>query len=95
MGDCFDVIRGFDTGAFQRILHDPPVLALAGQLYSLRFYEELARVLSIRGRLFHYIGNPGSRSGHQTTEGVIRRLRQAGFARIRRAPRAFGVVASK
>jgi predicted methyltransferase len=95
MGDSFDLIREFSAGSFNRILHDPPVFALAGHLYSGEFYRELARVLTDRGRLFHYIGNPDSPSGRKVTQGVIRRLKAAGFSWVKRAPRAFGVVAGK
>jgi predicted methyltransferase len=48
-----------------------------------------------RSQLFHYIGDPESKSGRSITAGVIRRLEQAGFRQVRRAPRAFGVVAVK
>jgi len=96
IGDSFDEIENFPEGSFSRIIHDPPYLSLAGDLYSLEFYRELHRILSHRkGRLFHYIGDPESKSGKSTTAGVIRRLEQAGFQRIERAPRAFGVVAHK
>ena len=41
------------------ILHDPPRFGIAGELYSQGFYyEQLARILKRRGRLFHYTGSP-------------------------------------
>jgi len=95
IGDSFDEIASFPEGAFTRIIHDPPYFSLAGDLYSLEFYRQACRVLSRNGRLFHYIGDPESKSGRSATAGVIKRLEQAGFHRIERAPRAFGVVASK
>lgn len=95
IGDSFDVIQEFETGAFTRILHDPPVFSLAGDLYSGEFYKELHRVLRSGGRLFHYVGDPESKSGRSVTAGVMRRLQQAGFREIRKSPRAFGVVAVK
>lgn len=95
IADIYELIRELDDGAFDRIIHDPPTLSLAGELYSEAFYRELNRVLDRRGRLFHYIGDPSSRSGRRTTDGVIRRLLAAGFERVRRAPRAFGVVAQR
>jgi predicted methyltransferase len=45
--------------------------------------------------LFHYVGDPESRSGSRITRGVMRRLQEAGFKRVVRQPRAFGVVAYK
>lgn len=95
MGDSYDVVAGLEDGSFTRIIHDPPVLALAGDLYSTDFYVELLRILRSGGKLFHYIGDPESKSGHGVTAGVIRRLEQAGFRTILRAPRAFGVTAIK
>jgi hypothetical protein len=95
IGDSFEEIAAFPEGSFSRVIHDPPYLSLAGDLYSLDFYHEAFRVLTRNGRMFHYIGDPESKSGRSTTAGVIKRLEQAGFRRIERAPRAFGVVASK
>ena len=95
IGDSFEELRKLDGSSFSRIIHDPPAFSLAGDLYSEIFYRELFRVLRERGRLFHYIGNPESKSGHNTTVGAVRRLRQAGFTRIFPEPKAFGVVAIK
>lgn len=93
IADIYELIQDLDEGSFDRIIHDPPTLSLAGELYSEAFYRECYRVLARRGRLFHYVGDPASRSGRRTTEGVIRRLQAAGFERVRRAPKAYGVVA--
>ena len=95
IGDSFDVIETLDQAQYSCIIHDPPVFSLAGHLYSSDFYAELYRVLRRRGRLFHYVGNPESKSGRNITLGVIRRLKQAGFSRVAEQPRAFGVVAYK
>ena len=95
IGDSFDEIANFADGTFTTILHDPPYFRLAGDLYSLDFYRQAWRTLSRNGRLFHYIGDPESKSGRSVTPGVIKRLEQAGFRRVERAPRAFGVVARK
>jgi predicted methyltransferase len=95
VGDSFDVIQAFEKGSFTRLLHDPPVFSLAGDLYSGEFYTELYRVLRSGGRLFHYVGDPQSKSGRNVTAGVMRRLQQAGFREVRKARRAFGVVAVK
>jgi predicted methyltransferase len=95
MGDAFDEIEQFDAESFSTILHDPPMFSLAGDLYSLAFYQQAFRVLKPSGRIFHYIGDPESKSGARVTAGVIRRLQEAGFKRVIRAPRAFGVVAHK
>jgi predicted methyltransferase len=93
VGDSYDVIQEFPNGTFDRIVHDPPAFSLAGHLYSQDFYLEMARVLRPKGRVFHYVGNPDSRSGRNITRGVKRRLEAAGFSTVRPQPRAFGVVA--
>jgi hypothetical protein len=93
VADVGELVEELEDGSFDRIIHDPPTMSLAGDLYSEAFYRELYRVLDRRGRLFHYIGDPDSRSAGRLTEGVIRRLQAAGFERVRRAPKAFGVVA--
>jgi predicted methyltransferase len=95
IGDAFDEIERFDPESFSTIIHDPPMFSLAGDLYSLAFYQQAFRVLKPNGRIFHYIGDPESKSGARVTSGVIRRLPEAGFKRVSRAPRAFGVVAYK
>lgn len=93
LGDSRDLLPEFPDGSFDVILHDPPMFSLAGELYALDFYHELRRVLKSRGRLFHYIGNPASKSGAVVTRGVIRRLQEAGFTHVSPRPDAFGVTA--
>ena len=95
IGDTFDLISEFGDGVFTRIVHDPPMFNLAGELYSLEFYRQLTRVLRPSGRIFHYVGNPASKSGSGVTRGVMRRLYEAGFKRVKPYPSAFGVVAYK
>jgi len=95
LGDSYDVVEELNEGSFQRVIHDPPAFSLAGHLYSGEFYAELHRVLGRGGRLFHYIGDPESKSGRGITRGVMRRLQEAGFERVVRRPQAFGVIAYK
>lgn len=95
VGDSFEHVAQMETARFTRVIHDPPVFSLAGDLYSGTFYRELYRVMRNRGVLFHYVGDPESKSGRNITAGVIRRLEEAGFRQVRKAPRAFGVVATK
>jgi predicted methyltransferase len=95
IGDAYDEVETFAEERFSRIIHDPPMFSLAGHLYATEFYRELYRILTPKGRLFHYIGNPASKSGGNVTRGVVRRLQEAGFRRIKPRPQAFGVVAYK
>ena len=95
MGDAFEVVSTFEDESFSRILHDPPVFSLAGELYSGVFYQQLFRVLKRGGRMFHYIGDLNSKSSGTISRGVLRRLQEAGFLRVVRRREAFGVVAYK
>ena len=95
IGDSADVVPELPAEHFTQAIHDPPMFSLAGHLYSTAFYRELWRVLRHRGKLYHYIGNPASKSGKNVTRGVMRRLEEAGFVRVRPVPRAFGVIAFK
>ena len=95
IGNCVDIICEFASGSFSSIIHDPPAASLAGNLYSQEFYDQLFRVLLPGKKLFHYIGDPGTRSGERVTTGVMRRLHNAGFRQVIRKPVAFGAVALK
>jgi len=80
-GDISEAIVALPANAVDAILHDPPRFGIAGELYSQAFYDQLARVLRRRGRLFHYTGAPNRlTSGRDVPAEVARRLRQAGFA---------------
>jgi predicted methyltransferase len=73
------------------VLHDPPRFGIAGELYSQAFYDQLARVLRRKGRLFHYTGAPNRlTTGRDVPAEVARRLQRAGFTT---EPRLDGVLA--
>jgi uncharacterized protein len=79
-GDVALAVRAMADSSCDAILHDPPRFALAGELYSQAFYDQLARVLKPGGRLFHYTGSPNRlTSGRDVPDEVARRLRRAGF----------------
>lgn len=93
VGSSYDLVQEMADSSFERIIHDPPTLSLAGELYSAEFYWHLHRLLSRGGRLFHYVGDPSSKSGRGVTRGVARRLADVGFRRVVPRPEAFGLVA--
>jgi uncharacterized protein len=79
-GDVTERIKTFQDASFDSILHDPPRFGIAGELYSQAFYDQLARVINRRGRLFHYTGAPNRlTSGRDVPREVAKRLTLAGF----------------
>lgn len=93
LGDTHDVVNGFRDDCFDAIIHDPPMFSLAGELYSGEFYGRLHRILSRGGKLFHYVGDPASKSSGSVTRSVVKRLKEVGFRDVTLRPEAFGVVA--
>lgn len=90
----FDEIKMFKNNMFDAVIHDPPRLSLATELYSLEFYKQLFRVLKKDGKLYHYTGSPGSRFRKvNLAKNVSKRLRDAGFKDIKKAH--YGLTAKK
>ena len=79
--DVCQQIATLQAASVDAILHDPPRFGIAGELYSQQFYDQLARVLKRRGKLFHYTGSPNKlTSGRDVPNEVATRLRRAGFS---------------
>ena len=91
--DVAEQITSLPDSCVDAILHDPPRFGIAGELYSQGFYNQLARVIRRKGRLFHYTGTPNKlTSGRDVPGEVAHRLRQAGFVTELRGD---GVLATK
>jgi predicted methyltransferase len=95
IADITAAIMAMEDRGFDAVLHDPPTVSLAGDLYGGALYRELFRVLRPGGSLFHYVGNLQSKAGGTAGKGVMRRLREAGFARVTPRPEAFGYTAQR
>ncbi len=95
IGDVVEEVERFYDASFARIVHDPPMFALGGDLYSGDFYAELFRILKPGGKLFHYIGDLNSSSGSRVSRGVVERLKRSGFRQVTPRPEAFGLVTAK
>ncbi|MEO8309062.1 MAG: SAM-dependent methyltransferase [Pseudomonadota bacterium] len=79
-GDIVEQVALQPGNSVDAILHDPPRFGIAGELYSQAFYDQLARVLRVRGLLFHYTGSPNKlTSGRDVPREVTKRLEKAGF----------------
>ena len=94
LGDSSFMAEIFPPKTFNVIIHDPPTFQLAGDLYAQTLYKTFHRILKEDGRMFHYIGNPDSRSGATVGRGVVTRLENAGFS-VKPKGSAFGVLAKK
>jgi predicted methyltransferase len=78
--DVTQAVATLASNSVDAVLHDPPRFGIAGELYSQDFYDQLARVLKRRGKLFHYTGTPNKlTSGRDVPNEVAIRLRNAGF----------------
>jgi predicted methyltransferase len=79
--DVVDVLKEFEDGHFDSIIHDPPRFSLAGELYGEKFIRDLNRILSAGGRIVFYTGEPyRAGRGRNFIAGVEKRLRKARFA---------------
>ncbi|MFT5721535.1 MAG: putative methyltransferase [Motiliproteus sp.] len=95
-GSSYELIVTMASASFDAVVHDPPRFSLAGELYGEVFYREIFRVLRRGGRLFHYTGNPHLLTkGSSFVDGVVRRLKAAGFTKVVRVERLMGVSAQK
>ena len=95
-GSSFELIGTMPAISFDSVIHDPPRFSLAGELYSEQFYREIYRVLRRGGRLFHYTGNPHVvKKGSSFVDGVIHRLKAAGFRNVKKVEHLMGVSAQK
>jgi predicted methyltransferase len=95
IGDVFWEVQKFNDKYFNFIIHDPPRISIAPELYSLEFYRQLFRILKDNGRVLHYVGRPGVRQGKNYLKGMIERLRLAGFSRIKKVEYALSLVLEK
>ena len=92
--NVFDEIKVFKSNMFDVVIHDPPRLSLATELYSLDFYKQIYRVLKNNGKLYHYTGSPGSKYRKINLAGnVSKRLKQVGFKNIEKVH--YGLRANK
>ncbi|OGD61296.1 hypothetical protein A3K78_02710 [Candidatus Bathyarchaeota archaeon RBG_13_52_12] len=96
LGDSFQIVDALPLGFFDWVIHDPPRLNHAGNLYSEEFYTKLYRVMAEDGRLFHYTGEPRSKYRRVDLQrGVQRRLRAVGFRGTEYHPDIMGIICEK
>jgi len=93
-GDISEKIKEFETASFDFIIHDPPRISRAPQLYSIDFYRQCKRVLKPKGKIYHYTGSLGAKTrGRNVAAEVSKRLSIASFANIRHIFKLQGLIA--
>lgn len=92
LGDVYAVLEGASPGSFDAILHNPPPVDLAGELYAADLYRLFLRALRPGGKLFHHVGNPEGPALRRAWQGVRLRLEEVGFAPVQARREAFGMV---
>ncbi len=93
--NSFDFVKSTKSNFFNFVIHDPPRFSLSPELYSQEFYNNLFRIMKRRSKLFHYVGSPGSKQGKNYTKGISKRLKLAGFKKIKIVDEARGLLAFK
>jgi hypothetical protein len=93
--NVYETIKSLNDKEFDLILHDPPNVKIEGDLYSLKFYKELHRVLKTGGVVYHFVGGGRVSREYKVNylRGVVNRLSEAGFKKVQKGYR--GVIAVK
>jgi predicted methyltransferase len=94
-GSIAELITQFPGGSFSAVIHDPPRISHAPELYSASFYAELFRVCRKDARIFHYVGSVGKGKGRHIERDAMERLAAAGFRHQAYSARLQGIFASK
>jgi len=81
-GDISHGIKQFKNSFFHCVIHDPPTLKLAPELYQNEFYNEIYRVLKENGKLYHYVPMPGISKGKDFSKVIEYKLKEAGFHKL-------------
>ncbi|MDO8428297.1 MAG: methyltransferase domain-containing protein [Candidatus Diapherotrites archaeon] len=94
-GNIFEEIQTFPDNFFDFIIHDPPSIKIASELFSEKFYFQMFRVLKSKGQGFHYTGNTGIVRGKNLKKTVLTKLKNAGFRNLELTEDIGGVIFKK
>jgi len=86
-----DGIKKLKSNYFDRIIHDPPTVSFAPELYEEAFYEELFRVAKKGAILYHYCPNPGKTKGGLFWPTIQKRLEKTGFKNCKYGEKSSGI----
>lgn len=95
LGDASKVLTELSEEGFMAIIHDPPSMIHAPELYTIELYREMYRLLKRGGRLAHFVGPTVPRAkGMDLVQVVSKRLKSVGFT-VRVDKEVVGVLAVK
>lgn len=95
LGDVSKVVPELSDRGFMAIIHDPPSITQAPELYAAELYEEMYKLLEGGGRLVHFVGPTISRTrGMDLIQAISKRLRSIGFT-VKVDKELMGIVATK
>ncbi|MFH1771586.1 MAG: hypothetical protein ABH872_02110 [Candidatus Omnitrophota bacterium] len=93
--DVTEGIEKFGKNYFDSIIHDPPTFKLSPDLYSIKFYGQLLRVLKSGKYMFHYTPLYKVKQGYDFPSRVKGNLKKAGFKIISFSQEACGWLCKK
>jgi predicted methyltransferase len=91
----FEGVKKISDCSIDGIIHDPPTVSFAPDLYSKEFYKELFRVLKPNKLIYHYCPNPGKTKGKEFWRSIKKRLAETGFKNINYLEKSSGIAAEK
>ncbi|MDD3297060.1 MAG: MnmC family methyltransferase [Candidatus Omnitrophica bacterium] len=93
--DASEGIKQFPGEYFDCVIHDPPTLKLAGELFSNEFYSQVKRVLRPKAKFFHYTPLYKIKQGFKLSDSIKKRLAKQGFRNIAYSEAACGLLCEK
>ena len=93
--DVYKGIKSLGDCCFDCIIHDPPTLRLAEELFSKDFYFQVFRILKKGGRFFHYTPLYKVKSGFDFPAKIKKNLQVTGFRKIEYSKKAGGLICQK
>ncbi len=83
LSNVLDFIQSLPENYLDFVIHDPPRFALASDLYSIKFYSHLYRTLKMKGKIYHYTGNPNQKTRKVSLQQQSQSLlKQVGFRKV-------------
>jgi predicted methyltransferase len=91
----FEAIKKIHNNYYDAVIHDPPTVSFAPELYTTEFYINLHRILKNGARGYHYCPAPGKTKGNTIHDSLIKRLIKVGFKNVEYHESSSGIVFKK